>query len=668
MKNNKLRKAAALLLMTTVLTGAAAVPASAAENNSHFDSETGGEIYDLGYSISDPEERIEYLNGKKEEANEAINEENAKISKLKKERQAIKDVYDELKGLIDDFNAKSDARDEAERRNKEGVPESMTAQVEEDLELADSYAEKSEQYRKKAEGYAEKLKKAEIKLERENKDWNSRKSAAQEKLDSAQKKYDSLGVSFMDSRAEDGTRSDDVKRVLAADMTEAGSDTVSGLLNAGQLDRYVNSAYSITNIRKSLDLLDECNELRAKHGASPLKFNYSLMAFAVYSNAVGKYTHDHTLFHDSAVCDITSCGAENLAWGYDDPYDGWYYQEKKLADQGVTEYKRIGHYLNTINTSIKSAAIAYSSDGRAAEWSGSRSEGDASISEVRSALSDYTAAYEKALNDARSEAKTAEAKPDAVSEAENEVKSLREKFDEYTGYQNEMDDKYSMAYKKYMKDKQDAADYSMKLMDDLQKADEEFAEAQEKVNNWTHEYGDDLDAISSRISEKDEAISNCKSEISYEKHYLEAISEEIDSCRAATGKGKDKDKNKDKSKDNGSDTADGGSDDSYTDDNSVIEIDDDEIYVGRVLISSIRKYRAHGRYRKVRISWKKAFNAGTYTVYTSTSKYGRYRKAGTTKKLSKTIRARRHRTIYVKVRAANGSIKGRSSKAKCIRL
>ncbi|MGN0708859.1 MAG: hypothetical protein ACI4LM_01300, partial [Anaerovoracaceae bacterium] len=74
MKNNKLRKAAALLLMTTVLTGAAAVPASAAENNSHFDSETGGEIYDLGYSISDPEERIEYLKGKKEEANEAINE------------------------------------------------------------------------------------------------------------------------------------------------------------------------------------------------------------------------------------------------------------------------------------------------------------------------------------------------------------------------------------------------------------------------------------------------------------------------------------------------------------------------------------------------------------------------------------------------------------------
>ena len=48
---------------------------------------------------------------------------------------------------------------------------------------------------------------------------------------------------------------------------------------------------------------------------------------------------------------------ENLSWGYKDPFDGWYTEEKAEYDSG--NIAGAGHYLNIINSSYKYTGFAY---------------------------------------------------------------------------------------------------------------------------------------------------------------------------------------------------------------------------------------------------------------------------------------------------------------------
>ena len=147
------------------------------------------------------------------------------------------------------------------------------------------------------------------------------------------------------------------------------------------------SALTPENLKKAADFVDECNELRAKHGLSPLKINYRLMCFSATSTAVSSQVIAHAVIEQfyadafPSLKNVLFYPGENLAWGHSDPFDGWYTEEKAKFDQYVASGKypglkdmsldevyeeypelspEIGHYLNIIDDSYTVTGFASS--------------------------------------------------------------------------------------------------------------------------------------------------------------------------------------------------------------------------------------------------------------------------------------------------------------------
>ncbi len=101
----------------------------------------------------------------------------------------------------------------------------------------------------------------------------------------------------------------------------------------------VNDATHLTNLRKSMQYIKECNEIRShavtsgmtgntgftSNAKSPVRVSSKMMAIAElnanWSNCF--YTHSRAFFV-----------AENHAWNFADPYDGWYTGELKSTENG----------------------------------------------------------------------------------------------------------------------------------------------------------------------------------------------------------------------------------------------------------------------------------------------------------------------------------------------
>ncbi|MCI6638854.1 MAG: S-layer homology domain-containing protein [Lachnospiraceae bacterium] len=120
----------------------------------------------------------------------------------------------------------------------------------------------------------------------------------------------------------------------------------------------------------SLQFIDECNGLRAKHGLSALKVTDYLMAC---EEADVNWSKDNI-----AHAKQFNMG-ENLAWGMPDPFSGWYDQEKAAYESGITDPNKIGHYLNIIDPSYGTTGFAITNlgsnpygvtMGQAFHWSG----------------------------------------------------------------------------------------------------------------------------------------------------------------------------------------------------------------------------------------------------------------------------------------------------------
>lgn len=116
-----------------------------------------------------------------------------------------------------------------------------------------------------------------------------------------------------------------------------------GLVNPSDLDCYTLIA-STENIYKSIAFIEECNQLRAGEGKSELLIDPKLMAVSTASAAISSKTIGHVMFQAGYV----NLG-ENLAWGYSDPFEGWYFKEKSYNG---------GHYKNIINSSYKTTGFA----------------------------------------------------------------------------------------------------------------------------------------------------------------------------------------------------------------------------------------------------------------------------------------------------------------------
>ena len=181
----------------------------------------------------------------------------------------------------------------------------------------------------------------------------------------------------------------------AVEVLENPASKVAGWTDMGA----DGDATSMYNLWRSVGYMDECNDLRDYEGTDPktgdklgtLKVDPELMAIAeVQLN----WSRDNAEVGHS---DAYSVG-ENLSWNYSDPFDGWYYEEKADYDAGITDFRKVGHYLNiaTAGHGTTGFAVAEPTEGPYSiahgQTFGSSSENEAdlmTVVEFRAALQNY---------------------------------------------------------------------------------------------------------------------------------------------------------------------------------------------------------------------------------------------------------------------------------------
>ncbi len=154
-------------------------------------------------------------------------------------------------------------------------------------------------------------------------------------------------------------------------LTEINEATHSGI--AGDCTDY-------RNVLRALDTIRDLNKVRASLGLNELMVSDELMARETVS----------TNWSANNIAHSTGCGAENLAWGWNKPVDGWYASEKRIWDQAVETnayngtplpdgwqtmsasklsksapdfYHAVGHYLNVIDKSYTVVGAACNTNG-----------------------------------------------------------------------------------------------------------------------------------------------------------------------------------------------------------------------------------------------------------------------------------------------------------------
>ncbi len=193
-----------------------------------------------------------------------------------------------------------------------------------------------------------------------------------------------------------------------------------------------NDATSLENMKASLAWIKECNELRAKHGLPALGVNSYMMAIAQKQLNYSAVEVGHSQKYQVG---------ENLAWGYENPFDGWYDKEKAIYErylaQGLTpeeiendHFQEVGHYLNIIedgyyitgfavNTEPHRYNVAY---GQVFTYRGS----GYTVENYEKMLDDYCSGIEKAIAAKQEELETAQADNSlvkAIEQAEAELKT-----------------------------------------------------------------------------------------------------------------------------------------------------------------------------------------------------------------------------------------------------
>ena len=104
-----------------------------------------------------------------------------------------------------------------------------------------------------------------------------------------------------------------------------------------------NDATSLDNMKAALDMIDDCNRIRANLGIEPLTVTDYMMAVAQSNANASAYILSSTKQYNVA---------ENVAWASSDPFRVWYVNEKKLYDSGTTDFQHTGHYQNIVNGSF----------------------------------------------------------------------------------------------------------------------------------------------------------------------------------------------------------------------------------------------------------------------------------------------------------------------------
>ncbi len=216
--------------------------------------------------------------------------------------------------------------------------------------------------------------------------------------------------------------------------------------NAAKMQQHIDSCLSVEALIKAAELVKECNSLRAgedlyeyaQKGAQ--KIACELMIYAAMSNAVAQITYGHDMFQSDAV---SLAWSENLAWGYSDPFNGWYTEEKEVYASYLktgTLSGGTGHYLNIVGTgndSVTGIGWNPKTSSASQDW-GMASDckepmtPDKFISALKAYAKNYQTSYDKAaskesaakqtLSTAK---KTLTAKEKAVKDAQDQIDKLQ---------------------------------------------------------------------------------------------------------------------------------------------------------------------------------------------------------------------------------------------------
>ncbi|MDO4466425.1 MAG: InlB B-repeat-containing protein [Bacillota bacterium] len=179
-------------------------------------------------------------------------------------------------------------------------------------------------------------------------------------VEEARKQYEKGSIDFFEA-------CEDQAAITALTTADYVSYTNNPEIN-GVYDEY--DATSLENMKDSLPFIKECNDLRAGEGVAELYITNDLMAKAQSNMNVSREIVNH-----SGQFNV----GENLAWGYKDPFEGWYYMEKEVYDYQMAHpdaskeeiaealdipvsFVMVGHYRNVVNKSYVVTGFAVNDD------------------------------------------------------------------------------------------------------------------------------------------------------------------------------------------------------------------------------------------------------------------------------------------------------------------
>lgn len=272
-------------------------------------------------------------------SDEAVKKAENELAEAQKAYDEAKEAYEAAGGSVSDLDI-----DAALKALKEAEEDYKAAQ--EAVQIAKENLEEAEAATVDADETVTEAENTVTSAEQDRDKAQSDVTSAQAAVDEAKKKAEEA-KEFMDNASQS------LKDGMYAFFESVGATDALDALENCHFAKYnikgsSTDASFFENVFAALDFIDECNELRKEEGLSELKVTDLMMAYAI---ADANYANNIILHHPGQFP-----VGENLAWGYIDPFDGWYDEEKEIYESGGDG--EVGHYRNIVNSSYTLTGFA----------------------------------------------------------------------------------------------------------------------------------------------------------------------------------------------------------------------------------------------------------------------------------------------------------------------
>lgn len=314
---------------------------------------------DAKKDVSDKTNAVKTAEGNVTKANDALSQAKKDVDSTKADVAEKQAAFDKAKAAYDQAKAEADKKDNAlsDAQNKLDALQkgSLLEQAQKALTEAQNAEEKAQSTYDSAKTTADNAKDTLDKAkaakdsaasqvtdaQKAADDANAKVEEAQKALDEAQKNWDEAGKKFIESHL-DANQTFDAFINLEKEIDAKDNNEYAKFLTDSHFTEALNRALRVENLEKDADYIEECNELRAKNGFDPLLISYSgmqeaAMSAAQISVAANVYgIFGHVGYSGFGGTNSEGCKSfphlENAAWGYSDPYDGWYTDEQQYVN------------------------------------------------------------------------------------------------------------------------------------------------------------------------------------------------------------------------------------------------------------------------------------------------------------------------------------------------